>query len=91
MTQISARLDYVGNLPHAYDSDMIETKPRINRMQQPWTAIFRAGWLSSARCSTAKSKNTNASRVVYQNARGSRFRMGPNSDIVHVIARDYEQ
>ena len=30
-----------------HESDMIETKPRINRMRQPWTAV--SSWLALVR------------------------------------------
>ena len=44
-----------------YEEDLKIIYPIHNREQ-----LFRAVWLSSARCSTAKSRTTNASRVVFQ-------------------------
>ena len=68
MTQISARLDCVENLTrHRHEKDQTEN-------------LLRAGWLSSARCSIAKVEHQRESSVL-PNARGSRFRMGPSSDI----------
>ena len=52
------------------DSDMIETKPRIDRTPGGNRAqLFRAGWLSSARCSTAKSRSFYRSCVYLQHFR----------------------
>ena len=63
-SQISARLDCVENLTRQrHDRDQTENQQNAATVHGQ---LFRAGWLSSARCSTAKSRTTSASRVVYQ-------------------------
>ena len=44
VTQISARLIGLRRKLNTMSSDMIETKPRIDRMRQTWTAV--SSWLA---------------------------------------------
>ena len=68
MTQISARL-----IGLRRKLNTTATWLRLNRESTKCSnrrRLFRAGWLSSARCSTAKNRTTNASRSGLPNARG---------------------
>ena len=58
---------------------MIETKPRINRMRQPWTAVSNCGPRQDGVARQKVEHQRESSGL--PNARGSRFRMGPNSRI----------
>ena len=64
---------------------MIETKPRIATRGQ----LFRASWLSSARCSDhSKKQNIRRELDGLLNARGRDFGWAQTQTSVHVIARE---